>query len=76
MSLLANPSEAAQNMQYEGSISTDGKFHGRGSIVCVPPRAAAVAGPRYRARRYSNGERYAGEWAHGQRHGRGASAGA
>lgn len=39
MSLSANPSENVQNMQYEGSISTDGKFHGRGSIVCVLPSA-------------------------------------
>ena len=33
MSLAANPSESASTMQYEGSISSDGKFHGRGSIV-------------------------------------------
>ena len=40
-------------MQYDGSISSEGKFHGKGSIV------------------YSNGERYAGDWEHGQRHGTG-----
>ena len=40
-------------MQYDGSISSEGKFHGKGSIV------------------YSNGEKYAGDWEHGQRHGTG-----
>jgi hypothetical protein len=40
-------------MQYDGSISSEGKFHGKGSIV------------------YSNGEKYAGDWEHGQRHGNG-----
>ena len=40
-------------MQYDGSISSEGKFHGKGSIV------------------YSNGEKYAGDWEHGQRHGMG-----
>ena len=67
MSLAANPSESASTMQYEGSISSDGKFHGRGSIVYS--NGERYAGEWQYGQRhgrgtytYADGGTYSGDW--------------